>query len=284
MKRIIRKTWRTLAARPAFQKINQLMFDCSLRGLGILNYENNKVSGEQHFIEKVLPLYMLETPILFVDVGANCGDYINLLKEFHPNASVLAFEPNPKTYQILEKKFNDSDVTVVNKGLGSIESVLKFYDRKDHDGSSAHGSLYRKVIEEIHKIEVVEMEIDITTFDAYLEENGIQKVTFLKIDTEGHELEVLKGAHRILENGNVDLLQIEFNEMNIVSRVFFRDIAESLTNYIPYRLLPTGAIRLKRNPLRTELFAFQNIVFVNKRFKPNKAMKPTAQEASSSLS
>lgn len=277
MKKIIWKLWRTFAARPAFRKVNQLMFDCSLRGLGILNHENYKVSGEEHFVKKVLPLYANKESVLFVDVGANCGNYINLLKELHPNASLVAFEPNPKTYKILEKRFTDSNVITINKGLGNKESALKFYDRKDYDGSSSHGSLYRKVIEEFHKTEVVEMEVDIMTFDAYALQNSICNVTLLKIDTEGHELEVLKGAQKFLKNEGVDLLQIEFNEMNLISRVFFRDISQLLTNYIPYRLLPSGAIKLGKSPLKTELFAFQNIVFVNKKFKPDKAMKPTVR-------
>ncbi len=258
------------------------MFDCALRGLGILNYENDKISGERNFIEKILPLYTNGATPLFVDVGANCGSYTLLLKEFHPNASLLAFEPNPITYRTLENKFANSNVAIVNKGLGSKESVVKFYDRKDYDGSSQHGSLYREVIEDIHKVDAVEMEVGITTFDEYAKENEIRKVTLLKIDTEGHELEVVRGACNALGNEQIDLLHIEFNEMNIISRVFFRDIARALSNYIPYRLLPSGVIRLKQSPLLTELFAYQNIVFVHKRFKPNKAMEPTANRGGSS--
>jgi len=281
MKKIIKKAWRALAARPSFSKINELMFDCSLHGLGILNYQTAELSGERHFVEKLLPLYTNQASPLFLDVGANTGGYTHLLKKFHPSASLFAFEPNPKTCKVLKHEFANSDVVVVNKGLGSEESLLKFYDRSDHGGSSEHGSLYRAVLEDIYGVDVEEIDVEITTLDKYVKDNAIQRITFMKVDTEGHELEVLRGAYNTLLDDRIDLIQAEFNEMNIISRVFFRDLAKTLSNYIPYRLLPNGVIRLKESPLRTELFAFQNIVFVHRRFKPNKAMKPTANRGSS---
>jgi len=111
--------------------------------------------------------------------------------------------------------------------------------------------------------------------DEYAQENSIDRITLLKIDTEGHELEVLKGAQSLLSKGAIDLIQIEFNEMNIVSRVFFRDNQKLLVGYKAYRLLPTGAIPIGKSPLKSELFAFQNIVFVHERFNPDRALRPT---------
>jgi hypothetical protein len=122
----------------------------------------------------------------------------------------------------------------------------------------------------------VESEVKIISLDVYVKENGLEKICLLKIDTEGHELEVLKGARGCLESGKIDLIHIEFNEMNVISRVFFRDFLTVLKDYIPYRLLPSGAIQLNRSPLMTELFAFQNIIFIHKRFCPNRNMEPTS--------
>jgi FkbM family methyltransferase len=282
MIKIIKKAWRSVAVRPSFRKINELMFDCSLSGLGILNYESHYISGERHFVERLLPLYISEGKSIMVDVGAYIGSYTKLLISSQPNALIWAFEPNPKTCAILERELNALNVVVVNKGLGASETILKFYDRKDCEGSSQHGSLYRDVIENIHHAESVELEVPITTLDSFASENGIDHINLLKIDTEGHDLEVLKGGAGLLKEEKVDLLQIEFNEMNIVSHVFFRDIRNFLPDHIPYRLLSRGVIPLTESPLRTELFAFQNIVFVHRKFKPNKAMVPTVKRGSSS--
>ena len=66
-----------------------------------------------------------------------------------------------------------------------------------------------------------------------------------------------------------------------VSRVFFRDIAEILSEYRAFRLLPKGVIPLGKRPLAVELFAFQNIVFVHKKYKPDHDMNPTIEIADS---
>ena len=83
----------------------------------------------------------------------------------------------------------------------------------------------------------------------------------LKIDTEGHELEVLKGFEPYIRQNKVDLIHFEFNEMNVASRVFFKDFWEFLPNYDFYRMLQDGLIPIKNyNPVYCEIFAYQNIV------------------------
>lgn len=281
MKKYLRKSlkqgWRSLAARPSCQKINEFFFECSLNGLGILNYQNSLISGEQNFIKQIVPLFTTENNPTIFDVGANIGDYTNLLHEVFPNSLIVAFEPNPLTYYKLEKRFSKENVVTNMKGLSSSNTSMKFYDQKNCHETSKHGhaSLYKEVIEDLHNVEAIEMEVSMLTLDSYVEENSIDRINLLKIDTEGHEFEVLKGASESLRQNKIDIIHVEFNEMNIISRVFFKDFTEILPNYKPYRLLPTGAIPLYKSPLKTELFAFQNIVFVHERFKPNKAMKPT---------
>src|SRR6185436_3522307 len=88
-------------------------------------------------------------------------------------------------------------------------------------------------------------------------------VDFLKIDTEGNELKVLKGAQSLLQKNAIRAIQFEFNEMNVVSRVFLRDFYDILAGYTFYRLLPDGLLPLGRYSARNEIFAFQNIFAVN---------------------
>ena len=89
----------------------------------------------------------------------------------------------------------------------------------------------------------------------------IKEVKFLKIDTEGNELNVLLGAKRLLKENRIETIQFEFNEMNVMSRVFFRDFLELMPDHTFYRLLPAGLLPIgKYSPLTNEIFAYQNVI------------------------
>ena len=275
MKRKVKEFYRYLAARPSCKKLNIFLFECSLHGLGILNYQSESLSGEKNFIDNIVPRFFSpkSTPVFF-DVGANIGRYSKSLIKKFPSAKIIAFEPNPKIFDILKTTFPDN-IKCINSALGSTEGTIKFYDRYDRGGASTLGSLYKEVIECLHNAQSVEMEVCVTTLDSFAWNNNIDKINLLKIDTEGHELEVLRGAQKSLSDSQIDLIQIEFNEMNIVSRVFFHDFKKILSDYKAYRLLPSGVISLDEiSPLKTELFAFQNIVFAHKNFQTDDELRP----------
>jgi FkbM family methyltransferase len=280
MKRQIISIWRRIATRPSFAGINMMLLDCAIHGLGMGNWEDDHWSGEANFLEKLLVNYVPKEMPVFVDVGANVGGYSLRLRRHYPSAKILAIEPNPKTFTKLRHAICDEKTVLIDKGLGATEGTLPFFDRRDCDGSSGHGSLYEAVITGIHKVDTVRVDVPITTLDRIVQEQVLNRISLLKIDTEGHELAVLRGAENSLRKGLIDVIQLEFNEPNIISRVFFRDLIDFLPEYAPYRLLPKGVLRLKYSPRSTELFSFQNLVFVHNRFRPDRAMKPGIDPAS----
>jgi len=76
------------------------------------------------------------------------------------------------------------------------------------------------------------------------------------------------GAIELIKNNKIDVIHFEFNEMNVYSRVFFRDFHELLVNYNFYRMLPDGLVFLgDYNPIYQEIFAYQNIVVIRKDLK-----------------
>lgn len=253
------KIYRFLFARPFFLKWNTFLYRLSLSGLGILNYENSKVSGESNFINKLAS--QPNDDGVIIDVGANQGAYSLMCFKAFPGAKVYSFEPHPKTYLSLEKNLSGKNSLCINKAIGAHCGVLYLFDYANMDGSS-HASLYSDVIEKIHHENVVSHQVEITTIDDFLKENEIQKVSLLKIDTEGHELEVLKGSSRAINNRMIMVIHFEFNEMNVISRSFFKDFVELLQEYDFYRLLPSGMIPLKYSPVDSEIFAYQNIVAI----------------------
>lgn len=245
------------------RRLNYLLFELSLRGFGLLNYESTARSGEDHFIRRVLPRVITDGQPVMLDVGANEGHYSETLKAAFPGARVIAFEPHPATYQRLvqtaARRFETEPL-----GLGSCSGKMDIFDYADQQGSQ-HASLHRGVIEQLGSAVSQSWKVEVSTLDRYCETAGIRQVHFLKIDTEGNELEVLKGAQGLLRERRIDVIQFEFNEMNVVGRVFLKDIIEQLQGFELFRLLPNGLLRLKGyKPALHEIFAFQNIVAVRR--------------------
>jgi FkbM family methyltransferase len=251
--------YRFIFARPFFCKFNKILFHLSLRGLGVLNYESDAVSGEVKFLKSRLSKlhngYVL-------DVGANIGKYAKHVKRANPMVRIFCFEPHPQNFKILCENTRGIVSAAHNVAVGSSAGSMKLYDYRVNDGSS-HASLYQDVIEKIHAQPSVSHDVAVITIDDFIVENDINRISLLKIDTEGHELAVLKGASKSISAGKIEAIHFEFNEMNVVSRIFMRDFFELLPNYKFYRLLPNGLLPFANyDPVFCEIFAFQNIVAI----------------------
>jgi FkbM family methyltransferase len=248
-----------LFSRAPFLKLNKFLFDISIRGLGVLNYKNNIVSGERHFLRSYLSL--CHNPIVVVDVGANEGAYCADVWAVNKDAHVFAFEPHPKTYKrLLANATGIEKMTPVNAACGSRAGQLMLYDYAGSSGTQ-HASLHAAVITELHKGKSDNHVVEVVDLDTFATAHGISLIHLLKIDAEGHELEVLRGAATLLGENRIRAIQIEFNEMNVVSRVFFKDFHDLLPNHRFYRMVRDGLVALDPySPLRCEIFAFQNIV------------------------
>lgn len=255
---LVIQMYRSIFGRKIFYKFNKLLFRLSLSGLGVLNYRNAKESGEASFLRAYLSQDEFAGVVL--DVGANKGDYALMCLNINPKIKVISFEPHPKTFRQLVHNLKGKDVRLVNMAMGGKEGILRLYDYADNDGSS-HASLYREVIEEIRGTKAVSHPVEISTIDLFLEKEHIEEVGLLKIDTEGNELDVLKGSIKAIQSKKIKAIHFEFNEMNVVSRCFFKDFMSILDGYEFYRLLPNDMIRIdKYSPLYCEIFAYQNIV------------------------
>lgn len=237
-----------------------LLLDLGLRGLGILNHQNRNLSGELTFLREYLK--DKDHPVVF-DVGANVGAYSKDVVAANTAATVFAFEPHPLTFKRLASNIDTyKNVRAFNCAVGDRSGRQMLYDRCS-EGGTMHASIIREVIEDIHKVQSSESEVKVITLDEFIAENGLIRVDLLKVDTEGYELNVLKGGAKAIRSGIFKAIQFEFNEMNVLSRVFFKDFIEILPQYQFHRLLPSGLQRIDDYiPVRCELFAFQNIVAI----------------------
>jgi FkbM family methyltransferase len=257
--------YRMTFARPFCHRLNLKLFYLALHGLGVLNYQNDEVSGERYLLSSWLPSVIKRPNPVFFDVGANIGQYTKLLLRQFPGALIHAFEPHPGNYlRLIGNAFPANQVKCHNIALGDSHGSLTLYDRADYDGSQ-HASLYEASVTEFHEQAAVATTVAVERLDEVAAREGITHIDFLKIDTEGHELAVLSGAAGLLREGGIGQIQFEFNALHVYSRVFFRDFRNLLRDYELYRLLPKGLLPLNGNITATEIFGYQNILAVPKR-------------------
>jgi FkbM family methyltransferase len=184
-------------------------------------------SGEKSLFSDIPPVNQANRPICIFDVGANQGEFVALAlrrlsgRDFH----IHCFEPGAKAFDALRRRINnDARATLNNVALGKEPGEAElFYDVE----GSALASLTKRKLEylDMAKSEKVTVE----TVDNYCAAQRIEKIDLLKIDVEGHELDVLLGATRMLKDGAIRMLTFEFGGCNTDTRVFFKDFFHLLT-------------------------------------------------------
>ena len=131
-----------------------------------------------------------------LDVGANYG--IHSLRFANHYDQVFSFEPHPAVFKILDfnVEYNNpkKNISIFNYGISDTEQMLKLYDYKDCGIScSTFEAQYVKNKEGAYQFECAIKPLD--------QEQSIKniKIGLFKIDVEGHELHVLKGAKAFIE-------------------------------------------------------------------------------------
>jgi len=152
---------------------------------------------------------------IVVDVGAHIGKYTLIAsKRVGANGKVIAIEAHPGNYEMLNRniKLNGlTNVTTLNYAVYSKESKVKLF----LPGEKSNHSIYNTLLPSRATDEGKFVEVTADTLDNLLQKNGISnaEVNWLKIDVEGAELEVLKGAHVVLSNSNHIRLLIEVHNI-----------------------------------------------------------------------
>lgn len=262
----ILQIYRFIFCRKIFHQFNYHAYRIALRGIGVLNSEGPQVTGESYLLKRLSENASIRT---IVDVGANTGEYAEELRMRFPQAKIFAIEPHPETFKTLLILAKKNGILAYRQGLGNHIGKEKLWDFADDadlkhtQPTSTLASTLKEVVENLHKQKAQAYVFKMDTLDYFAKREGIKKIDFLKIDVEGAELSVLKGAKKLLENQNISFIQFEFNEMNAYSRTFFKDFIDILPKHKFYRIMPNGLFELGHyKPSTHEIFAFQNILCV----------------------
>ena len=151
---------------------------------------------------------------VLIDCGANVGDVTSRMAK--TGATVYAFEPDPHAYAVLARRFSlMQNVRCLNRGVMAQPGMLDFYlfgsSAKDAIDSSV-GSSFVQEKNATHSGGVVQIEC--LDFSAFVQSLA-QPVAFVKMDSEGADVEVL---NRLIETGAIDRIEhilVETHETQI---------------------------------------------------------------------
>ncbi|MGE5435679.1 MAG: FkbM family methyltransferase [Syntrophothermus sp.] len=256
-------------------KIKELSFiKRKFKGLLLHIYnimENNdncdfNINGEKFLVDQVLSLF--KDKIQIFDIGANIGNYSQMLisecNQRGLDYKIHIFEPTNPCIKILEEKFKTNNKIIINKfGVSnkSIESTI-YYDAE----TSGFSSLYQRDL----KSENVELNIaeniKLKRLDEYIRENDIQKINFIKIDIEGHEIAAFNGLGEYLNNDFIDIIQFEYGSTNLDSRTNLLDFYK-LFESRGFEILKIRKKYLERRIYnrKHDTFQYSNFVAISKK-------------------
>jgi FkbM family methyltransferase len=201
--------------------------------------------------------------VVAIDAGANVGDWTAGIIEYLPSALIIAFEPSRDAFTELSQRFSANEhVTLVNIALGQENKFAKLHADKSGSGL---GSLTKRRVSHFNIEFTHEEEIEIKTLDSWVASTNSQFLpNVLKMDVEGHELDILLGATETLKN--IQIVQFEFGGGNIDTKTFFQDFWYFFEGhgFALYRLTPSKPKLIRYYSERDESFRATNYIAVRK--------------------
>ena len=240
----------------------------SLQGQGIGGGTSVASSGESSFLAGfVHARRSFGQPVICFVVGANVGLWSQMLLDCAGSSlgdlRVVAFEPSLEARARLDERLaTHPAVTIEATAVGDRTGEAMLH--ADRAGSGL-GSLYARRLDHFGLHMDVAEPIPVTTIDEYCEGHGIGHIDLLKLDVEGAELDVLRGAAEMLRRRRVGVIQFEFGGCNIDSRTFFQDFWYLLhESFDLYRIVKDGLWPLLTYREALERFTTTNYVAITR--------------------
>lgn len=194
---------------------------------------------------------LIKNDFIVYDIGANIGYYTILFSQFANEGNVVAIEPDKFNFNYLvkNKELNAlSNVTLLEKGISSKIGVSNFYK----DINTGRTSSLEKDAWHPNATKIEKDIISLTTLD--LISNTYGAPNLIKCDVEGHEVEVLKGAEKVL-SGN-PILMIEVKDFNR------KEVSKILSSY-NYRFF-NAELPFEKSTLPSIEIEYPNVLCIKK--------------------
>lgn len=194
-----------------------------------------------------------------LDLGSNQGDWALTVAANNAACAVHCFEPSPSTAaQCTRNTGRFPSITVHNLGVGDRDGRLDFHD---YGAGSVLSSFVSREGSVGLKAERV-VEVPVVTLDRWLDAQGIARVDYLKIDTEGFEMPILRGARASLAAQRVACVQFEYGGTWLDAGESLRNAAELFhaVGWTLYRLLPDALEPVTYDHRTHENYKYANFI------------------------
>lgn len=202
----------------------------------------------------------------FIDVGANLGNWTKLFLESTINGEQkkgFLFDPSDYAIEKLKHRFGHLEgIKVIQGAVSDTLGQKSFFEEPEAGETSS-------LVAGFSNPNAIEKNVVLTTLDAEVEKYKVEYVDFLKIDAEGYDLYVLRGASGLLAQQKIGIIQFEYNSPWALSGCTLA-AAFNLLNSAGYKvflLKSTGLYELNYN-FYGEYFEYSNFVAVSPKKMP----------------
>jgi len=190
------------------------------------------INDDKLLLEKFYTLVSSKKNAKIIDIGAQSGLF-TLMSKFLTNTKWYAFEPEPTNFMFLcdnIKLNNISNVEVFQNGISNTNDILKLNVCKSHSGLNTFGNNLIR----FDKDDSYQVNIETYTLDKFFENIPFD---FIKIDTEGCELNILKGGINVIKKYKPIIL-LEYEEPNINQFNYtLKDLESFIENELNYKIV-----------------------------------------------
>ena len=187
--------------------------------------------------------------IILLDLGCNLGTFTDFINKNLKTKKIYIFEPSKICYKYLKNKYFEEKINIYNNALSDKQKTLKFYE-KEILSQSSFKNKKNKIFNKIKNKSIYK--VNCISLDEFYKNNNLSEVyDLVKIDCEGEDYNVIKGAKNLLKKNLIKLLiiEIEFEKNN------FYEIIIYLKKF-NYKLISFTKVKFNKNQCINHIDAY----------------------------
>lgn len=218
--------------------------------------------GEIRVIEKYIED---DKNTIVFDVGAYVGEWSNEVLKKHPNVTIHQFEPSPESFKNLcvnrPNIIRKGQIVSNNIAVSSSDVQVNFFY---YPNCAVLSTLFRRNsrVESTFGLNPIIKRVSSITISNYCKANKIDGIDFLKIDTEGGEFDVIKGAGEMIKYRSIEFVQFEYGGCYLDSNTTLKDVFDYFVayGYGVYKIESDRVVRITKFFPEFENYEYSNYI------------------------